>query len=172
MLMTHRTLENVSPSQDSWDWAAARAHCLAVARGILTSPVAAEDAAQEALVRAWQSGSREAVRNRYAWLTRIARNEALRVGAREAGLARRCVPDDEVELPAAEDERGAWDRLTTTVALATLPHGDREVLYLRYLEDLSQTEVADRLGIPEGTAKVRLHRARKRLAAELMQGPG
>jgi RNA polymerase sigma-70 factor (ECF subfamily) len=41
---------------------------------------------------------------------------------------------------------------------------------LRYVEDLTQGQVAARLGVPEGTVKVRLHRARARLrgvAAEL-----
>jgi RNA polymerase sigma-70 factor (ECF subfamily) len=34
---------------------------------------------------------------------------------------------------------------------------------MRYGEDLTQAEVARRLGVPEGTVKVRLHRARRRL---------
>jgi RNA polymerase sigma-70 factor (ECF subfamily) len=41
------------------------------------------------------------------------------------------------------------------------------VLHLRYAEDLTQIEVARRLGLPEGTVKVRLHRARGRLRRAL-----
>jgi RNA polymerase sigma factor (sigma-70 family) len=37
------------------------------------------------------------------------------------------------------------------------------MLHLRYAEDLTQGEVARRLGMPESTVKVRLHRARRRL---------
>jgi RNA polymerase sigma-70 factor (ECF subfamily) len=54
-------------------------------------------------------------------------------------------------------------RLSVEQALARLGDGDRDLLRLRYAEDLSQGEVARRLGVPEGTVKVRLHRARHRL---------
>jgi RNA polymerase sigma-70 factor (ECF subfamily) len=169
--MTHQTLENVSSiSEEAWDWAAALARCLAVTTRILRSRSAAEDAAQEAVLRAWRSGPRASVRNRDAWLARIARNEALRVASREADLARRSVRAERVELAAGEGQEDLWDRLAATTALSSLPLPDRQVLYLRYLEDLSQTEVAERLGIPEGTAKVRLHRARKRLETALTRG--
>jgi RNA polymerase sigma-70 factor, ECF subfamily len=146
-----------------------RSHCLVVARRFLRGP-AAEDAAQEALLRAWRMQTRVAVRDPKAWLTRIARNEALRVVSRESVRAGRHAVAD-VELVAGEEwEGGVRDRLVTSIALAALPLPDREVLRLRYLEDLTQTEVAHRLGIPEGTAKVRLHRARKRLAREMRKG--
>ena len=164
--MTHRTLRKVSSSQASWDWVAVRALCLTVARGILESQAAAEDAAQEALVRAWRTCSRGEVRDPEAWIARIARNEALRIGSREGRLAALAL---EREPPGADDSAGDLeDRLTATALLAALPATDRQVLRLRYLEDLTQTEVADRLGIPEGTAKVRLHRARKRLQRQLV----
>lgn len=52
-------------------------------------------------------------------------------------------------------------------ALKWLSEADREILLLRYVEDLTQPAIADRLGIPEGTAKVRLSRARRRLAKQL-----
>jgi RNA polymerase sigma-70 factor (ECF subfamily) len=146
-----------------------RAHCLAVAHRFLRGP-AAEDAAQEALLRAWRMRTRVAVRDPKAWLTRIARNEALRMVSRESILARRHAGEDVELLAGVEWERGVRDRLAASMALAALPLPDREVLHLRYLEDLTQTEVAHRLGIPEGTAKVRLHRARKRLARELRKG--
>ena len=61
-----------------------------------------------------------------------------------------------------EDEE-ATVRITVEQALCSLGEGDRRVLSLRYAEDLTQVEVARRLGVPEGTAKVRLHRARRRL---------
>jgi RNA polymerase sigma-70 factor, ECF subfamily len=168
-VMTLRALERVSTTSDAWDWDEVRAHCLVVARRFLRGP-AAEDAAQEAVLRAWRTSRRMEVRNPKAWLTRIARNEALRLVSRESALAGRHSGED-VELVAGEEwERGVRDRLASSAALAALPLPDREVLHLRYLEDLTQTEVAHRLGIPEGTAKVRLHRARKRLERELRKG--
>ena len=48
-------------------------------------------------------------------------------------------------------------------ALADLSDRDRRLLEMRYREDLTQATIARRLGIPEGTVKVRLHRARNKL---------
>jgi RNA polymerase sigma-70 factor (ECF subfamily) len=48
-------------------------------------------------------------------------------------------------------------------ALAALSDRDRRLLEMRYEEDLTQATIAQRLGIPEGTVKVRLHRARNKL---------
>lgn len=44
---------------------------------------------------------------------------------------------------------------------------DRRLLQLRYVADLTQSAVAEQLGMPEGTTKVRLHRLRKRLRHRL-----
>jgi RNA polymerase sigma-70 factor (ECF subfamily) len=44
---------------------------------------------------------------------------------------------------------------------------ERRLIRLKYHEDLTQQEIANRLGILEGNAKVRLHRARKKLKREL-----
>jgi RNA polymerase sigma-70 factor (ECF subfamily) len=48
-------------------------------------------------------------------------------------------------------------------ALERLSEGDREILEMRYEEDLTHPVIASKLGIPEGTVKVRLHRAREKL---------
>jgi RNA polymerase sigma-70 factor, ECF subfamily len=167
--MTCRTLENVSPTLGEWDWDAMRAHCLTVTRRFL-SPPAAEDAAQEAVLRAWGVADRDAIRDPRAWVAQIARREALRLAARESVLAGRHA-GLEVDLLAVSDrEVDLDDALSAAGMLAALPTPDGEILRLRYLEDLTQTEVAHRLGIPEGTAKVRLHRARKRLEREFRKG--
>jgi len=52
-------------------------------------------------------------------------------------------------------------------ALSKLPAMDREILALRYLEELKTTELAQRLEIPTGTVKARIHRALARLKALL-----
>jgi RNA polymerase sigma-70 factor (ECF subfamily) len=95
------------------------------------------------------------------WLLEITRNEARRLLGRQARRG-------SLELFAAaplEDDAlaGAAVRVTIEQAVRTLADGDRRVLHLRYAEDLTQAEVARRLGLPEGTVKVRLHRARGRL---------
>ena len=63
-------------------------------------------------------------------------------------------PDD---LPGVEGAEPAGDTGDIRKALADLPSGQREVLQLRFVDDLSLQEVADVLDIPLGTVKSRLH---------------
>jgi RNA polymerase sigma-70 factor (ECF subfamily) len=60
--------------------------------------------------------------------------------------------------PAADPEHDNLLRL-----LETLPHNQQEAVRLFYLEDRSYDAVAEQLGMPLGTVKNLLHRARKRL---------
>lgn len=125
----------------------------------------AEEAVQEAMARAWRG--RRACANPDApmgWLLQITRNEALRM--LEGRVRRR---DREVAT-AVDPDAGGDDpfealhaRLDTRRALAGLRPEERTLLHLRYRHDLTQAEVARRLGLPEGTVKVRLHRIRKKL---------
>ena len=127
-----------------------------------SNPSEAEDIAQDALLRAWRRRStlREADR-RNQWLATIVRNEAFRQHARVR-------PDP---ISTIETQEGAEDaQVVATVeradlhaALKVLNDKDRQLLELRYTEDLTQSAIATRLGIPEGTVKVRLHRARSKL---------
>jgi RNA polymerase sigma-70 factor (ECF subfamily) len=65
----------------------------------------------------------------------------------------------------AEDERvlATVELADLHAALALLGERDRRLLEMKYEEDLTQGMIARRLGIPEGTVKVRLHRARNKL---------
>lgn len=75
-------------------------------------------------------------------------------------------PTSTIELQeGAEDEQvvATVELADLQEALADLSDRDRELLELRYEEDLTQKMIALRLGIPEGTVKVRLHRARDKL---------
>ena len=156
-----------------WDWPFLHARCQREARRLLADPHDADDAAQEALVRAWNR--RHTCRTPSSpvpWLLQITRNEVFRLIGR-----RREDPDPEVangadnasgappadELVAAKvDVRRAVSRLTTE---------ERMLLYLRYDEDLKQKSIAELLDTPEGTIKVRLYRARERLRAHLKDEP-
>ena len=89
------------------------------------------------------------------------RNEAFRQRARI-----RPDPVATIEtFEGAEDERvvATVERADLHAALKRLAENDRELLALRYGEDLTQAAIARRLGIPEGTVKVRLHRVRAKL---------
>jgi len=88
---------------------------------------------------------------------------------RRSRIMRRELPEDSADEPCEEDRRleELVSQSDTREALARLSETERELLLLRYGEDLSQPEVARRLDIPEGTVKVRLHRVRKRLRQAL-----
>ena len=132
----------------------------------------AEEAAQEALVRAWLR--RDSCRSPGAplpWLLEITRNEARRLMGRQARRSSHELVTALAREPDCEDRELAGIALRVSVeqALGTLADGDRRLLRMRYAEDLTQGEVARRLGVPEGTVKVRLHRARRRLRALLAE---
>jgi RNA polymerase sigma-70 factor, ECF subfamily len=127
-----------------------------------SNPSEAEDIAQDALLRAWRRRStlRE-VDHRNQWLATIVRNEAFRQHARV-----RPDPTSTIELyEGAEDAQvvATVERADLHAALKRLSERDRRLLEMRYQEDLTQGAIARRLGIPEGTVKVRLHRARDKL---------
>jgi RNA polymerase sigma-70 factor (ECF subfamily) len=127
-----------------------------------SNPSEAEDIAQEALLRAWRRRStlREAG-SRKQWLATIVRNEAFRHYSRP-----RPDPTDELELYAGSEDAmvvSTVERADLRAALEVLSDRERTLLALRYEEDLTQPAIAARLGIPEGTVKVQLHRARLKL---------
>jgi RNA polymerase sigma-70 factor (ECF subfamily) len=127
-----------------------------------SNPSEAEDIAQDALLRAWRR--RSTLRNsehRNQWLATIVRNEAFREHARM-----RPDPTATLELrEGAEDDQvlATVETADLHAALELLSERDRRLLEMRYEEDLTQAMIARRLGIPEGTVKVRLHRARNKL---------
>jgi len=127
-----------------------------------SNPSEAEDIAQDALLRAWRRRStlRDTDR-RNQWLAAIVRNEAFRQHARV-----RPDPSATIELREGEEDArvlAAVELADLHAAMAALSDRDRQLLELRYEEDLTQAAIARRLGIPEGTVKVRLHRARNKL---------
>ena len=134
---------------------------------ILRHPFDAEDALQEAFVRAWRElpGLRDAERWS-AWFRRIAVNAAIDTGRRKK--AHRIVPLGFHEPPPMADSSvGLADSDEVSRAMGHLDANDRALLALRFGHDLELPDVAAALGIPLGTAKSRLHRALGRLRKEL-----
>ena len=161
-----RTTPPCSVRSDSpqWDWAQLLGYCHAVARRHTSHADVAEDAAQEAIVRAWRSsGSCRRRSDPRPWLAAIVRREVLRLLAKRAAHGEVSVD----KLPEVATEcaglAGVDDRQTLEAALATLVPADRRMLILRYADDMTQPAIARALDVPEGTVKVRLHRARARL---------
>jgi len=129
----------------------------------------AEDALQETFVSVWRSAATyKPERGPGApWLYGVARNAIVdRSRARSEPPAE--VPD-EPSLEAGPDDRAerSWVQWRVHRALETLPEREREVIALAYWSDLSQSEVAERLGIPLGTVKTRTRAALAHLAEAL-----
>jgi RNA polymerase sigma-70 factor (ECF subfamily) len=126
---------------------------------------AAEDAAQEALARAWERTERgEHIESLKAWVTVVALN-LVRSGFRRLRAERKARA--RLAEPTGASPASAEDLVDVRRALATLPRRQREATVLRYYLDLSVLEVAQALRVNEGTAKTTLHRARLALARAL-----
>lgn len=130
---------------------------------------AAEEAAQESFLRVWRALPRYAPQTAAlsTWIYAITRNRCLtELADRNAGGL-------------GSDDEAAWaeaEQLAATPApldapaqallrqlIEALPQAYRSCLTLYYFEELSVTEVASMLGLPEGTIKTHLHRARSAL---------
>jgi RNA polymerase sigma factor (sigma-70 family) len=139
-----------------------------LARWLLRDAVEAEDALQEASMRALRAY--EGVLNPRAWLLTIVRNVCF------SRMERREVPNDDAAVvhlqrhpnPDAALESAAIAH-NINEAVAALPPEFREVFVLRELEGLSYKEIADVAQIPMGTVMSRLSRAREALQAALLR---
>jgi RNA polymerase sigma-70 factor, ECF subfamily len=151
-----------------WDWGDLRLRCLRETRRVLGHGVAAEDATQEALIRAWRSrDSCQDPRRPGPWISTIARREALR-------LAGRHPRDRSLELACCAasqaPETGEWETGSDVrTALEGLAPEDRWLVFAHYWEDRGCSDLSRQLGCPEATVRVRLHRLRRRLREALAE---
>jgi RNA polymerase sigma-70 factor (ECF subfamily) len=102
-----------------------------------------------------------------AWLYRIARDRAYRVLRRRRRTYQALDGCEPAMAPADDTAFSAEDAARVHAALDRLAAEHREVLVLRFLEDLTYDEVARVLGCPVGTVRSRLHYAKQALAAVL-----
>ena len=136
------------------------------------------DAANQAFMKAYRSiGSYDPSRPIKHWLLRIAVNEAITIGrARSRDRSRRVPESDAAEIHdrTATPEREALDRESRDAiraAVTRLPELYREVVVLRYFNELSVDEIAGMLARPSSTVGVQLLRARQLLRKALAE-PG
>lgn len=137
------------------------------ARSVLDSDADAEDAVGQAVLQAWQSldklRDKEAVR---PWLVKIAVNCAYAQRRKQGKVV---YLDDLPQEPAAPEPPqtgGLWE------AVCALPPDRRAAVTLFYYEDMPEREIAKVLGVPLGTVKSRLSRARKQLKEMLCDKEG
>jgi RNA polymerase sigma-70 factor, ECF subfamily len=142
----------------------------------------AEELAQDAFVKAWRAlGRFDPTRKFSSWLFKIAHNtalDALRRRGEETLSLDAPVGGSETppELPADPRAEDALERLTSREAaraleraIAELRPAYREILLLRFAEELSYDEIAEITGAPLGTVKVHLFRARRELARRMAE---
>jgi RNA polymerase sigma-70 factor (ECF subfamily) len=119
----------------------------------------AEDTAQEAFVRVFQAIPRFRGQSAFStWLYRIVTNLCLGTRRRQ----RPTVDLDAVREPSAADSpsRSVTEALLTRQVMAAVPGDLRAILLLRDQEGLSYREISDALGLPLGTVRSRLSKAR------------
>ncbi len=135
----------------------------------------AEDALQEAFLSVHRDlGSFRGDSRLSTWLYRVTMRAALRVKARRPPLAEEFTSAVADSAQLAHSPQEMLDaRLTShrlNRAFHRLPAESRTVLSLFAVEGLSHAEIADVLGVPQGTVWSRLHTARMRLSAEMERG--
>ncbi|MEM9654500.1 MAG: SigE family RNA polymerase sigma factor [Actinomycetota bacterium] len=137
---------------------------VALAAAITGSHLAAEDIAQEALIRAYKQWDVVSTYEKPgAWTRRVAINLALSTTRRMAAdvRARLKLGAQPSLMPAAPQHDPVW------AAVRKLPGNQRAAVALHYLEDRPVSEIAELLACSESTAKVHLHRGRTKLATLL-----
>jgi RNA polymerase sigma-70 factor (ECF subfamily) len=123
----------------------------------------AEDAVQEAIVRAWERSEDEPIDRLDAWVATVALN-LTRSGIRRRMAERRA----RKRLVVAGTVAGPTpDRVDITRALGALPRRQRDAVVLRYFLELSTAETAEAMGTSEGTVKSQLSKARAHLESAL-----
>lgn len=134
--------------------------------------VLADDLAQEVFLRAYRGLVGFQRRSAFGtWLYRIAYNVYLNNRTR---VRRFCeLPEDYVAAAVAPESALSAPRSDLrrdlSAAIETLPERYRAVVVLYYLEEVSYPEIADILGVPLGTVKTHLHRAKKLLREHMSE---
>jgi RNA polymerase sigma-70 factor, ECF subfamily len=125
---------------------------------------AADDLVQDTCVRAWQSAaSLQDESKLLPWLLRILHNVWIDLCRKPAKLLPVAeVPEQAIQI----EEPSAWQRVTADdfhKALEQLDEPYRSIAIMQYIDNLSNADIAQKMGIPYATAATRLHRARKQL---------
>jgi RNA polymerase sigma-70 factor (ECF subfamily) len=150
---------------------------LSVAYGVLGDATAAGDVVQDAFIRAWQRLADLREPERFGtWVCGIVRNLAI-------DALRRRKPTDVLGVSNVVQDPERWtvnpmdevDRREKSrkvaEAIASLDEASRLVVTMRYYEDLSSKEIAERLEMTPAAVDMRLSRARKVLKAMLEDEP-
>lgn len=141
-----------------------------IAYGVLRNHHDAEDAAQDAFLKAWRAaGKLPGVADRKAWMARIAWNAACDRARQKAGragvsldeLAGSIIECDRAGATAEQIAAGAEMKRLLEALIATLPAKLRDVIVLSTVEELEHEEIGRVLGINPAAVRMRLFQARQ-----------
>jgi RNA polymerase sigma-70 factor (ECF subfamily) len=138
---------------------------------LLADAAEAQDAVQEASVRAWRGWANLREQDKFhSWFSQILVNVCRTRLSKRA--RQRTLDVDEVDLEGGDPFRAALARDAVGRALSSLSTELRMVIVLRYWADLPLADIADRLGIPIGTVKSRHHAALQTLRRRIEPAAG
>ncbi|MFZ2905649.1 MAG: sigma-70 family RNA polymerase sigma factor [Cyclobacteriaceae bacterium] len=145
-----------------------KSYTYTIALKILENRPEAEEVAQDAFIKAFNSLKGFNRESKFStWLYRIAFNTAISY-KRKRKASYQSIENTIVEYDPGEDALERSDKKKyITQAMDKLNEADRLALNLFYLQEFSLEEIADITGMQTNTVKVRVHRARQRLADEL-----
>ncbi|VYU46583.1 sigma-70 family RNA polymerase sigma factor [Clostridium tertium] len=132
-----------------------------VAKGILSSEDDIEDAIQNTILKAYSNIKTLRKEELFkTWLIKILINECNKI----YNFNKKCISLDKV---IEEQYNGKYENLDLKIAVDSLPEELRLVIVLFYFEDLKISEVSEIIGIPEGTVKSRLSRAKTKISESI-----
>jgi RNA polymerase sigma-70 factor (ECF subfamily) len=152
------------------------AMAFSIAFRITGDRTAAEDVVQEAFLGAWRNAARyvDARGTVRTWLLSIVHHRAIDAVRRRRATTE--LPDTEATVPEVLRLPDAWDEVaqrldrdTVIAALGSISAVQREAIELAYFGGLTQTEIAERTGVPLGTVKGRLRLGLAGLRAALLR---
>lgn len=146
-----------------------KSYAFTIALKIVNDRAEAEEVAQDAFIKAFNYLKNFNRTARFStWLYRIVFNTAISY-KRKRRIVTETIDNKHVENPERADAAMERDDKTTFVneALRKLNEADQLAIQLFYIKEFSLEEVADLMGQNANTIKVRIHRARQRLADEL-----
>jgi len=162
---------NAEASFDSFV-VATRSKLLGQAYAFTGDLASAQDLVQEAYIRAWkQWGKIEQYENHEAWVRRVLYNLAISSWRK----SRRQRISEQRRWFEQRNQDAGFDSIPQhhelARALHSLPEQQQRILVLHHVAGLRVREVADELGLPEGTVKSSLSRGRAALAARIVTSP-
>ncbi|MDX1629529.1 MAG: sigma-70 family RNA polymerase sigma factor [Fulvivirga sp.] len=143
-------------------------YAFTIALNILDNREDAEEAAHDAFIKAYKHLKKFNRTSKFStWLYRIVFNTAISVKRKQKTNTKSIESAFDIGDPSGDIMERKDRKKFIKLALAALSAADRTVITMFYLKDYTIEEISETVSMNINTVKVRLHRARKRLASQL-----